>query len=169
MMNRLASLRAEHVMTPKLVILRASDPIPEAISTLKDHHISGAPVVDENGKLVGLLSISDIVEGETKSEESRLGRAVHRVDSTVWKLFDRAQPREQPADTRTVGDCMTTGITSVEKSTPIVEVARTMCSGHWHRVPVVDENGALCGMITTLDILAALVNAADESDQKAKR
>jgi CBS-domain-containing membrane protein len=38
-----------------------------------------------------------------------------------------------------------------------------MCDGHWHRVPVVDDAGALCGIISTMDVLAALVNAADES------
>ena len=46
---------------------------------------------------------------------------------------------------------------------PLVEVARVMCDGHWHRVPVVDDGGALCGIISTMDVLAALVNAADES------
>jgi CBS-domain-containing membrane protein len=168
MMSRIATLRAEHVMTPDVIVLRDSDPIPQAVSTLKSHHISGAPVVDENGKLVGLLSISDIVgEGEPPPEGVRQERLVHRVDSTVWKLFDRAQSRE-PADTRAVRDCMTTGFTSVGRKTSLINVARTMCTGHWHRVPVVDDDGALCGMITTLDILAALVNAADESIQKAK-
>jgi CBS-domain-containing membrane protein len=58
---------------------------------------------------------------------------------------------------------MSRQVRSVPDKAPLVEVARVMCDGHWHRVPVVDDGGALCGIISTMDVLAALVNAADES------
>ena len=40
-----------------------------------------------------------------------------------------------------------------------------MCSGHWHRVSVVDDEGALINIVSTMDVLAALVNVADEPNQ----
>ena len=51
---------------------------------------------------------------------------------------------------------------SVSEETSLVEIARLMCDGHWHRVLVVDAQGRLRGLVSTMDVLAALVQAADE-------
>ena len=59
---------------------------------------------------------------------------------------------------------MSNVVTSVTDDAPLVEVARVMCNGHWHRVPVVDAQGSLAGIISTMDVLAALVNTAEERD-----
>ena len=58
---------------------------------------------------------------------------------------------------------MSDQVKSVRDLSPLVDVARRMCDGHRHRVPVVDVQARLCGMITAMDILAAMVNVADES------
>ena len=57
---------------------------------------------------------------------------------------------------------MSRRLVSVRETTPLVEVARVMCDGHWHRVTVVDDSGRLKGIVSTMDVLAALVQAADE-------
>ncbi len=81
----------------------------------------------------------------------------------TWDLFDRANQLDSDLGVERVSQRMSKQVTSVTEQAPIVEVARVMCDGHWHRVPVVDESGKLSGIISTMDVLAALVNVADEA------
>ncbi|MAG92555.1 MAG: hypothetical protein CMJ48_02215 [Planctomycetaceae bacterium] len=160
--DRLGMLTARDVMTPNVIVVREDDSIESAVAALKAHHISGAPVVDAQGKFTGLLSVSDIVDGLTQDNSDRPQvKLSHDHDTTTWPLFDRAKPEHIASGN--VSECMTRLIASVNPDAHLVDVARVMCDGHWHRVPVVDEDNALCGMISTLDVLAALVNAADET------
>ncbi len=160
--DRLSTLTAQHVMTADVIVVREDDSIESAVATLKAHHISGAPVVDSHGKFTGLLSVSDVIDGLTQDDSGKPQvKLSHDNDTTTWPLFDRAASDRVVSGN--VSEYMTHLIASVDPDAHLVDVARVMCDGHWHRVPVVDENNALCGMITTLDVLAALVNAADET------
>lgn len=79
-------------------------------------------------------------------------------------------PQKAPEDARalrfaageTVVDCMSPTVSGVSPDQLLVEVARKMCIGHWHRAPVVGADGKLVGIISTMDVLAALVNMFDE-------
>lgn len=165
--GRLGTLTARDVMTPDVVVVSEGDTVESAVAQLKSRHITGAPVVDDNGKLVGILSVADLVRQAIKSAPDADAPPVslaHGDDVTSWDLFDRAQPLDSSAGGEQVKQRMTTSVTSVAEHAPLVEVARVMCSGHWHRVPVVDNTGGLKGIISTMDILAALVNTADEQE-----
>lgn len=164
--GRLGTLRAKDVMTKKVIVLKDTDRIEQAVQQLKEIRITGAPVVDDAGKFVGILSISDLVEGAKpadEQEETPAAPLAHGEDHTTWDLFEKAHPLNEDASSEAVSERMSKQVTSVTASAPIVEVARLMCSGHWHRVPVVDEEGSLVGIISTMDILAALVNVSDEA------
>ena len=164
--GRLGSLRAQDVMTRDVIMLRESDSINYAVRSLKEHHITGAPVVDAEGRFVGILSVSDLVRAVpfVAPPGSPPIALAHGNDITTWDLFDKAGPLHPDVGVERVGQRMSRQVTSVLYSAPLVEVARVMCEGHWHRVPVVKPSGALCGIISTMDILAALVNAADEPE-----
>ncbi len=88
------------------------------------------------------------------------------MDRATWDLFDRADALDHSDDEDTVGDRMSKVVTAVTKEASLVEVARAMCDGHWHRVPVVDDEESLEGIISTMDVLAAVVNAADERGKR---
>lgn len=161
--GRLGELRARDVMTNSLITVRDDDSLVEAVDKLRSSHITGAPVVDAKGTLVGILSLSDLVAAAGSTEARPAGRLLaHGEDSTAWDLYDRS-PRGDDPEGQTVADRMSPSVTSVTRDASLVEVARSMCDGHWHRVPVVDNRGALKGIISTMDVLAALVNAADEA------
>jgi len=166
--GRLGSLTAEDVMTKDVIVITETDTIDSAIDTLKQHHISGALVVDAAGKLTGIISVNDITRpvAEAPPEEHHPGQPqiplVHGEDKVTWDLFDQAKPMEENAGAKLVKDRMSPRMTSVVKTAPLVEAARVMCEGHRHRVPVVEEDGALAGIISTMDVLAALVNTHDE-------
>ncbi|HUG91290.1 MAG TPA: CBS domain-containing protein, partial [Planctomycetaceae bacterium] len=139
---------------------------------LKENRITGAPVVDDGGKLVGILSMSDLVapagEPLTPSRPVPLdhaeGVAAWNVEgATAWELFERGGPLGTRTGVERVAQRMSRHVASVAEDATLVEAARVMCDGHWHRVPVVAAGGGLCGIISSMDVLAALVNAADEA------
>ena len=163
--GRLGSLKACDVMTRDVIVLTDSNAIGDAVQMLKGQRITGAPVVDSAGKLVGILSISDLVQAAgSVSEEQDLPPTplAHGEDATTWDLFEKADVLGPEVSVEEVRERMSRKVASVTDQAPLVEVARVMCSGHWHRVPVVDDSGSLCGIISTMDVLAAVVNTADE-------
>ena len=141
--GRLGELRARDVMTRKVILLHDTDTLAAALETLKASHITGAPVVDGDGKLVGILSLNDLIDWPedvhgTGPWPSPLS---HDPDRAAWHLFDRAALSQDEHQGVTVAERMSTAVRSVAKEASLVDVARAMCDGHWHRVPVVDSSG----------------------------
>jgi CBS-domain-containing membrane protein len=160
--GRLGTLTARDVMTRAVIVLTEDESVEDAVARLKEHHITGAPVVDGTGKLVGILSLSDLVTPPGDAPSSQLVPLAHE-DVTAWDLFDRGGPLDRQMGVERVSQRMSRHVASVSEESSLVEAARVMCSGHWHRVPVVDGAGSLCGIISSMDVLAALVNVADEA------
>ena len=163
--ERLATLTARDIMTEKLVLLDESDTIQHAANLFRDLHISGAPVVDGDGKPVGLLSVTDIVPAVSARRNVPAAIPGSQSRESEWdeicQILNSGSRAEAGAGER-VTKWMSRRLVSVRESTPLVDVARVMCNGHWHRVTVVDETGRLKGIVSTMDVLAALVHAADE-------
>jgi CBS-domain-containing membrane protein len=164
--GRLGTLTARDVMTKDVIAVREDDTLEKAIQTLKQNRITGAPVIGKKNKFVGILSINDLIgqkPGVDFTDSGHLATALaHAEDATTWDLFDKASPLDDRSGAEQVATRMSRQMTSVADDTPLVEVARVMCGGHWHRVPVVGESGDLIGIISTMDILAAIVNVTDE-------
>ncbi|MFQ5734673.1 MAG: HPP family protein [Planctomycetaceae bacterium] len=163
--GRLGELRARDVMTKSVIVVRQSDDVATAVEVLKSHHITGTPVVDETGRLVGIFSISDVVNRDGAPSEADVDSEPFSDEAgrTASRLFDRAVAIGEEQGESTVRDRMSTTVRSVPQDASLVDVARAMCDGHWHRVPVIDDCGALQGIISTMDVLAAVKNAADEA------
>ena len=159
--GRLGTLLARDVMTSNVVTLKNSDTICAAVSTLREHDITGAPVVDDAGNLVGILSMSDLLPA-TAATEPRENPSGLAEPGMAWNLFDAAETSIKEIDEETVASRMSTVVRSVLETATLVSVARAMCDGHWHRVPVVSNSGSVAGIVSTMDVLAAMINAADE-------
>jgi len=157
LVTRLLTLKAVDVMTCKPVTLVATASVAAAVATLERHQITGAPVVDDAGKVIGMFSLWDFVRSQT----SRARTANQNPENPQQKALDGARP-PAVAESATVADWMSRTEGSVPRDQLLVEVARTMCMAHWHRVPVVMGDGQLVGIISTMDVLAALVNLFDE-------
>jgi CBS-domain-containing membrane protein len=161
--QRLATLTARDIMTEKLVLLEETDTIQRAANLFRDLHISGAPVVNAAGEPIGLLSVTDIVPAVS----ARMGSPSTTRPQTreaeweeICQILNSGSNRGEAGEL--VTRWMSRRLVSVGETTPLIEVARVMCDGHWHRVTVVDASGKLKGIVSTMDLLAALVQAADE-------
>ncbi|MFN0055996.1 MAG: HPP family protein [Planctomycetales bacterium] len=164
--GRLGTLTARDIMTERLVVLRETDTIQHAVNLFGDLHISGAPVVNDEGVAVGLLSMSDIIPAVAArvGNSSASPRPQTRDDewAEIRALFNTGDTSQAAGANELVGTWMSRRLISAVEETSLVELSRLMCDGHWHRLTVVDAQGRLRGIISTMDILAALVAAAEE-------
>jgi len=124
----------EKYMVPvgDIVIFRPDQPIQEVISTIIDKRIAGAPVLDEQNHLVGMISEKDCL---------RL-------------IVDQAY-NNMPSETRKVSDYMTREVQSLSPKTNIVDAAVEFLNTPIRRFPVV-ENGTLIGQVSRRHILRAI-------------
>jgi CBS domain-containing protein len=148
-------MKALDVMTPNVVTIASGTPIREAIRLMLDRNISGLPVVDAAGKVAGILTEGDLLRrSEIATEKQRW----------PWLDFLLGPRRTASAYVRTHGrvcdELMSREIVSVTPDAPLVEIVEVMERRRIKRVPVI-ENGALLGMVSRIDLLAALARALD--------
>ncbi len=118
-------------MARDLITFRPEQDIYEAIDLMLKHKISGAPVLDSSGKLVGLLSEKDCLRVMISS-------AYHN----------------EPVGIRRVADYMTINVATISPDKDVLDVANLFLSSNYRRFPVV-ENGKLLGQVSRRDILRA--------------
>ncbi len=119
-------------MTQKVITLHPLQSIAEAMDVFLEHRISGAPVMDDDGKIIGILSEIDCMK--------------IMVDEAYHNL---------PHGKITVMNYMSNNVSSVSITADVLDVASKFLHTHYRRFPVVDENGKLAGQISRRDILKA--------------
>jgi CBS domain-containing protein len=150
-------LRARDVMTVEVVKVPVDLTVAELAEIFMENEISGAPVVDEDGALVGVVSVSDIARRSSGEAgvDSEQGNPEFYVRGWEEKYTPEEfrQLRVQEGNL-TVRELMTPAIFTVAEDDPISEVARTLVDGHIHRVLVTRGHEAV-GIISSLDLLRA--------------
>lgn len=144
---------ASELMSPNPLSLREDLPLKEAIAFLVDRNISGACVIDEAGRPIGVLTQADIlVHDREEVEHVEPPEAEYRtLPRSWWEGF-----QIERVDTTPVRDVMTPAVFCVPLATPASGVAEQMCELNVHRLFVVDEDGVMVGVITAMDIVRHL-------------
>ncbi|MCA9177240.1 MAG: CBS domain-containing protein [Planctomycetales bacterium] len=149
--ERLLTLRVKDMMRRDVLVVRKTDTMEQAAATLSEAGVSGAPVVDEAGRCVGIVSGADFV----RQQSTRNGTATMSAENGgVYQL--------QPCHDQLVADHMTPVVQTVDPESPIINAARVLCEERIHRLVVVDENGRPEGVLSSLDFVAAMVAAIEE-------
>lgn len=157
--GRLGTLNARDIMTPTPVVLQETLSVSEAVEKLRERRHSGAPVIDDSGKLVGTLSVRNIIN--TKRDD--VFDDPVSDGSGMWAAVDEPNALNRDADNLRIGAIMRKDPAFVSENARLIDVVNCMCKDHMHRVPVVNATGKLTGIISTMDVLAALVHVADEA------
>jgi CBS domain-containing protein len=150
--GKVAELTAKDVMTRNMITVRDDATLSELVAILTEHMITGAPVVDENGKLVGVVSTTDIALHSAKRTSN-----IRRDRPPDFYLIEdefRSFSIEEDAG-QFVRDIMTPVIFSVSQNARFVEMADTMVGGRVHRL-IVTDGDRVVGIVTTLDLLRGL-------------
>jgi CBS domain-containing protein len=152
-------LRAEDLMTLNPVSIRRDAGIREALELLTDRGFGAAPVIDDAGRPVGVISRTDILihDRESVRHVRRPGEDTSMRDVTDWDLFPEAAWSDcfsiEVTDPTTVGEIMTPAIFTVPLNTPAPEVVKRLLDLKVHHLFVVDHDLALVGVISPLDVL----------------
>lgn len=151
---------ARDIMTAPAILIRQNENVKTALDLLARHNISGLPVVDEQEKVVGIISGSDILH------YSQQKKVIPKASSSFWvspyaETDDIASVRNgfELLHRTIVEKVMTKKVYTVSEDTPTSEVAKLMINRAINRVPVVSQDGKLRGIISRADLVKYLAEA----------
>jgi CBS domain-containing protein len=149
--DRMNGLQVRDVMTHLVVTLRAHDTIQEAARRLIANRISGAPVVDQ-GYLTGVVSVPDLVRAYMPVTT---GSVPWATDPLILLLQGLDRTR---AHNKTVRDVMRCDVVSISPEASVWEAAATIDRHGVKRLPVIDGDGLVMGVIARSDLIRAMVS-----------
>jgi CBS-domain-containing membrane protein len=149
-------MQAKDVMTPNVLSVVSDAPISAAARLMLDNKISGLPVIDKSGKLVGIVTEGDFLR------RAEIGTQRQRPR---WLEFligpGRLADEYVRTSSRSVGDVMTRDVHAVKFDASLEDIVRIMERHRVKRVPVVAE-GKIVGIVTRANLLHALAGIAGE-------
>ncbi len=152
-------LTAKDVMIKEVLEVRAEWSLQRLVEFLVENSISGAPVTTEDGKLVGVVSLTDIIRHDTLLEKGSQSYGTHEY--YLHTLESQFAPQEIDSlhfgnePLMTVRDIMTPTIFRVNENATVQQVADTMIRGRIHRVFVTQEEKVV-GIISAADMLKVI-------------
>ncbi len=149
-----ALVTAGELMTRDVAVVHPETSLFQAVTLMAKRRISGMPVVDDAGNLVGMLSEGDLVrwhEGSTEHQTHWLEMLAEGTDLAPIFLEGIREQRHK------VKSVMVHGAVTVTEDTPAREIARVMCDKNIKRVPVVSD-GRVVGIIARSDLVRALAD-----------
>ena len=146
-------MKARDVMVSPVITVKPSSSVKEVAKTFLERRISAAPVVDDQGKLVGIVSEGDLMhraEAGTERHRSWWLRAL-TAEETLAAEYVKAHARK-------VADVMTRDVITATADTPLHEIAALLEKNSIKRVPVV-KNGQLVGIVSRANLVQAVASA----------
>ena len=143
-------MRAHHIMSRRVLTTRPEAPVADAVRLMLEHHISGLPVADSAGHLVGILCESDFLRRSEIGTEHERNRLLSMLLGT-----ERLAGEFVKEHGRKVEQVMTHQPVTTDEHTPLEEVADLMERRHLNHVPVM-RDGRIVGIITRSDFLSAV-------------
>ena len=147
-------LKVKDIMTTEIITVSPETEIVQATKLLLENRINGVPVLDETGRLVGILCQSDLIAQQRKLPIPSFFTLLDGLIPLISKKQIDKQVRKIAAVT--VAEAMTPNPVTVQPDTNIEEVAALMVDRNFHTIPVVDE-GELVGIVGKEDILRTLM------------
>jgi len=146
-------MRAYDIMTREVATVTPETPIEDLCDLFRERRITGAPVVDPGGRLVGIVSKDDVLfRGRGVPSEPRQTPDIKALFSSGFVGFD--QGSDGPT---TVGQIMTREVLSAPEDSNVDDLCRLMWEHRIHRVPIV-RGLLLVGIVSALDVCRAVLD-----------
>jgi CBS domain-containing protein len=149
-------MKAADVMTPSVISIAPDAPVMQAVRIMLQHHISGLPVVDAGGGLVGIVTEGDLLRRVELGTQRRRSRWLEFLIGPGQLADEYAH-----ASGRKVSEVMTRDVQAVHEDTPLDEIVQLMERRRIKRVPVL-RGKSLVGIVTRANLLRALASFARE-------
>lgn len=147
-------------MTHDVIAVRADASFKTVARLLAGNTVSALPVLDEDGRLIGIVSEADLLP----KEEHRGQRARHRRPVTPSRRHDEAK-----ASGAVVRDLMSSPAVTIDADATLAEAARKMMTKGVKRLPVVTDSGRLDGVVSRIDLLGAFLRPDEEIAAEVER
>ena len=143
----------QEIMTTRVIWVKKDATFREMAVALREHRVSAFPVVDDDRKVIGVVSEADMLTKEALDDEPGvLAGILHRKDQAKARGV-------------TAGDLMTTAVVAVRPDDTVEHAARLMYDRRVKRLPVTDADGHLLGIISRADVLSVF-DRTDEAIRK---
>ncbi|MFC9164134.1 CBS domain-containing protein [Streptomyces fungicidicus] len=146
------------VMTRTVVAVGRDAPFKEIVRTMEQRRVSAMPVLEGEGRVVGVVSEADLLP----KEEFR--------DSDPTPVEERRRPSDVVrAGAVTAGDLMSSPAVTIHSDATLAQAARIMAVRHVKRLPVVDESAMLQGIVSRADLLKVFLRPDEDIEEEVRR
>jgi len=145
---------AKNIMVKKVITINKNESVEKLSDILIKNKISGVPVLDDNGKLVGVATEGDLI---VKDADLHFPGYFKLLDSIIYlESLEKFKINLKKYLGTKVEDIMSTEVKTVKEDTPVSEVANIMVKYSINRVPVLNNKGNMVGIITRADIVKSM-------------
>jgi CBS domain-containing protein len=144
-------MKVKEIMKTQLITIPKETSCKEAARILLKEKISGAPVVDDTGKLIGIISEKDVFRSLFPEHKE-----FHESPESYLEFEEMEYNARSAAEEKKVNDVMTDRLITANPETPILKIGALMIASGIHRVPVL-KKGKLIGIATRRDIYRAIM------------
>jgi CBS domain-containing membrane protein len=149
---KLEGIKCSEIMTREVQFLDVAAPLDSAWKTLREHHIKALPVIDRNRRVVGIVTLDDVLKYADIDLHKNFGQLVKGVVLSGLKGIGNTM---NPA-AETVGQIMTKKVRVISENRNVMDLVGIFHSQGHHHLPVIDSQQALVGIITQSDFVAAI-------------
>lgn len=159
--ERLLGLRVVDVMNAPVAVVQENASMAEAAKILAENSVTGAPVVDVQGRCVGMLSTTDFALREARHGSTSAPSLLNWQQQVVLGSDESPLHVESFHENR-VGEHMSLAVQTINETATLINAGRVMCREHIHRLVIVDEESRPVGVVSSLDLVAAMIAAIEE-------
>ena len=143
------------IMVKEVITIQEDASVEELSELLIKNKISGVPVIDSDGKLVGIATEGDLI---IKDSDLHFPQYFKLLDSIIYlESLNKFKKNLKKFLGTKVGDVMTAKIRTVKEETPVSEAANMMIKYNLNRVPVLDSKDEMSGIVTRADIVKSMI------------
>lgn len=144
-------MKAKDIMNKDVIAVKAGDNVENVVRILLENKISGVPVTDEESKVIGIVSEADLIYPE---KSLHLPAFIPILDGIIFlESFKKLEKEIKKMTAYKVEDVMVKKVITVNEDTEVEEVVNILIDKKINRVPVVNEDDKLVGIITRSNIL----------------
>ncbi len=154
-------LNSSDIMTQSVITVKRETSVKELARILTHHNISGAVVVDDEDKVIGIVTESDLI---FQNKKFHIPSVIAILDSYFFlENPDKMEQEIKKMAGATVGDIFSKDVVTVQENTTIAEIATIMSEQHVHTLPVLNDNNRLVGVIGKKDIIKTIASESGDS------
>lgn len=143
------------IMTAVVATVTAETPIAEAADLMFSRQLTGLPVVDDAGRVIGIITEHDFL---TRDDHLHIPSYLNFLTALNGDTHNQAKAEIDKIQALTVGDLMTSSVETVSPDDPVALAAQKLTAEHINPLPVVDDSGYLVGVVSRSDIVKLLNN-----------